>query len=622
MNLARTTKFAVAGLAAVGLVAINLAGPSQAATRSTVVLVQSNTMTSLNSSTPETNLTTNADIAYLTGMGFIYYDNTPKLIRNTTFGSFKIVKNKANDFRVKYTVNPGRVWSDGTPITGVDLLLSHVLSSSAYSKKAGLGDPSSEENVPAFNSLGYNGVYDSNVVGLPALSADKMSVTIRYKSFQPDWEILGPGPSPVHALVLMADGKKGLQSASANTAAKDKFLAAFKGYTTATLKKIAKVWSEDYNIKNVNSNTNDLLLVGNGAYLVSGAVADQSTTMTANPKYNSGPALSGIKTIVFKYIADGTAAAQALANKEIDIYSGQPTADSVAQLKGIAGATVVGGVNSCYEHIDLRVDDVAGMDQEYTGVFANSTNAAKNKKAKDLRRAFLLAVPRQQIIDTLIKPINPKAVVLNSVFTLPGQPEYSAIVNNSGVKAFSEGTQAQRTAKALALVKQYYPSAGSGSTPVKVRLLWGQPSNQRRAAEAQLIKAEVAKAGFAVDAAGTSGWGGYLADAEFDAMFFAWCPTSVSQTGTNANFQSDGGNNFLGYNSPAMDKVLKSLETYLTPAQIRGKYVQAETLLIQEALTLGIFQHPQVTAFNSALKNVKPAPLSPNLVWNFWEWKY
>jgi peptide/nickel transport system substrate-binding protein len=556
----------------------------------------------------------------MTGAGFNYYNSSANLVKNTAFGSYKIIKNTPSDFRVQYTVNKGKVWSDGTAITGVDLLMSHVLASSAYSVKAGLGDPKNTEKAPAFNSINYGGVYDSNVVGLPTLSADNQSVTIRYKSFQPDWEILGPGASPVHALVQLGNGKTKLGSASENTAAKAAFLAAFKSYNSAALNKIAKVWSSSYNIKSVNSSTNPLLLVGNGAYKITAAVADQSVTLGLNAKYNSGPKTSGIKTVVFKMVSDGTAAAQALANKEIDIYQGQPTADAVAQLKAISGVTVIGGTNSCFEHVDVRQGSI--NDTDYTGPFAASNNATKNAKAKDLRTAFLLAFPRQEIVDKLVKPINSKAVVVNSSFTLPGQTGYNDIVKGSGVSKFTAGTQATRTAAALALVKKHYPTAEADSKSVAIKILWGQPSNTRRAAEAALIKAELAKAGFDADTNGTSGWSAFLDDNKYDAAFFAWCPTSTSQTGTNANFQSDGGNNFTGFNNALMDSTLKSLEQKLTPAQITAKYLAAEKILISDAVTLPIFQHPAATAVNSALKNVKPAPLSPTLVWNFWEWKY
>jgi peptide/nickel transport system substrate-binding protein len=223
MKVTRFTKGAVAITAAFGLV-VGVIAPANATTRTTLVLVESNALTSLNANTPDTNLTINADIAYVTGMGFNYYDNHSTLKRNTILGSYKIIKNTAKDLRVMYTINKGKLWSDGAPITGVDLLLSHVISSGAYSKKAGLGDPTNAKTVPAFNSGGYGGVYDTHVVGLPVLSKDQMSVTVRYDSFQPDWQISGPAPSPVHALEELAAGKTKLGTAKENLAATAKFL--------------------------------------------------------------------------------------------------------------------------------------------------------------------------------------------------------------------------------------------------------------------------------------------------------------------------------------------------------------------------------------------------------------
>jgi peptide/nickel transport system substrate-binding protein len=607
---------AIAGLAAMGL------SPATAATRTTVTLVSSNAVSSLNPSTPETNLTINNDVKYVTSMGFNYYDNSRALKKNTTFGSYKITKNTSGNFQVTYTVNKGKVYSDGTEITGVNLLLSHILNSSAYSKKAKLGDPADSEKTPAFNSLGYGGIYDENVVGLPKLSADGYSVTITYKKFLPDWEIIGPGPAPVHALVQMAQGKTKLGTPAQGKKDAATFLKWFNGYDAVNLAKVAKIWSEDYNIKTVNGSTNPLLLVDNGAYKIKSAVADQNVTLVLNTKYNSGPKTSGIKTIVFRMIADGTAAAQALANREIDIYQGQATADAVAQLTAMKGVTVIGGTNACYEHMDLRIGAGAGEATEYTGVFASSNNAAKNAKARDLREAFLLAVPRQSIVDKLIKPINSKAVLVGSTFLLPGQNGYDTVVKSSGAAKYIAGTEATRLAASLKLVQKYFPNAADGSKSVKVNLLWGAPSNQRRAAQAQLIVAAAAKAGFEVVAPGVAAWSGQLASNDYDAAFFAWCPTSVSQTGTNANFQSDGANNFIGYNNPVLDSILKKLEGKLTPAGITAQILAAEKLIQKDAVSLAIFQHPAATAHNSTLKNVKPAPLSPNLVWNFWEWKY
>ena len=154
MKLNRSAKVALAAASVTALV-LGVAAPAVAATRTTVVIVASNALTSLNPGTPDTNLVTNSDVAYLSGSGFTYYDDKKTLVRNTTFGSFKVVKNTNSDFRVQYTVNPGRLWSDGTPISGEDLLLSHILLSSDYSKAAGLGDPADTKVVPAFNTINY-----------------------------------------------------------------------------------------------------------------------------------------------------------------------------------------------------------------------------------------------------------------------------------------------------------------------------------------------------------------------------------------------------------------------------------------------------------------------------------
>ena len=607
------TVASVAGLTIAGLVAI----PAANAARSTVVIHETNSFTSLNNATPDTNLVTNSNVAYLTGMGFNYYDDKKNLVANEVLGSYKVVRNRSNDFQVQYTINKGRLWSDGTEIDARDMLLGHVLQSSDYSKSAGLGDPASETTPPVFNSISYGGVYDSKVVGLPVISADKMSVTIKFSAPIPNWQLFGLGVSPAYTMVHIADGKKSLQPVAANNAAKDAIIKAIQGKDTAFLKKIAKVWNEAYNIQTIDSNTNPLLLVSNGAYLVKSAVKDQSITMVTNPKYNSGPKTTGaIDTVIFRFIADGTAASQALANGEIDLYQGQATADAVSQLKAMKGVTVLGGVNACYEHIDLRVDSEQGSKEVFSGPFANS-----NPNAKKLRTAFLLAYPREEIVEKIIKPVNPNAVVVNSTFVLPGQANYDKITAGNGSKKYSEGTQEQRTAAALKLVRSVYPKASATNPGFTVKLMVPSP-NARRAQQAALVVPALAKAGIKVEALPTTGWSGKLSSNAFDAFFFAWCPSSVTQTGTNANFQSDGGNNFYGWKNATLDSTLKKLESVIPDAAVDRYYIQAERIITDQAWSLGIFAHPAVTAFNSSLKGIKPAPLTPNLVWNFWEWSY
>jgi peptide/nickel transport system substrate-binding protein len=612
MKLTRGAKFALAVVASSAL-AVSLLTPAQAATRSTVVIHDTNSLTGFNSNTPDTNLTVNGAVGYLSGIGFNYYDDKKNVIQNKVFGSYKIVKNKSDDFRVQYTVNPGRLWSDGTPITGVDLLLSHITGSNKYSKDAGLGDPDSD-SVPAFNSNGYGGTYSDNIVGEPVLSADKMSVTLQYKKRIANWDLFGPGVNAVHTMVLMSEGKKALGTVAENNAARDRFLTAFTTKNTATLKAIGKVWSEAYTITQVDASTNPLLFVGNGGFLVESAVTKSSVTLKVNPKYNSGPALSGgIDTVIYKFISDGTAAAQALANGEIDIYQGQATADAVAALKKLTNVTIKGGIQSCYEHWDTRVNAAPGQ-PDYVGIFKGHGG-----KGADLRKAFLLSIPREEITEKLIRPINADAVVLGSTFLAPGQEGYDRLVATNG-SSFYAGNQDAKNAKALRLIKKHFPTA-SPSNPIKVKVLV-PGNNSRRAAEFALAKANAIKAGIDLQGDVQASWSPKIQLSEYDAAFFAYCQTAVSQAGTNANFIIGGGNNRYGVALPALDTILNKLQFPLDNRSMVSLMIQAERIIHAEGLTVGVFQFPAVTAFNKELKGVKPAPLSPTLVWNYWDWSY
>jgi peptide/nickel transport system substrate-binding protein len=616
----RVTVRSLLALASVSAIAVTgvITAPAHAATRSTVVIAESNAFTSLNNATPDTNLVTNSDVAYLTGIGFNYYDNKKQLLDNKELGSYGIVKNTASDFRVKYTISPGSVWSDGVPITASDMLLGHILASTVYSKKAGLGDPKGSA-VPAFNSLNYGAVYDTHVVGLPIISSDNMSATIQYDARIPDWKLQGPGLWPVHALELMAAGKTSLPSVAEGTAASAKFAEDFANYNTAALKKMGDIWSTGYNTDNINSSTNPLLLVCSGAFQVQSAVATQSVTLVANSKYNTGPALHGIDTVVLKFVADGTPSAQALSNGEIDIYAGQPTADTVAAFKAIARATTVGGSAVLYEHVDLRVGDGQGQSDHYTGPFAMSGG----EKAKDLRTAFLLAYPRSDIVTRLVQPINSNAVVLDSTWVLPDSSNYKSLTQANGGKIWARGTQVSRTKKALALVRKWYPTVGNGNMPISLKLLYGQPSNARRASEAALLKAAEAKVGFDVNTTPTQGWSAHLNENKWDLEFFAWNASAIVQAGNCETFKTGGANNFIGYSNGTVDSTCKQLEAVtLNDRKVLALYQAAERAVNGDAVTLGIFQHPAFAAYNSNLVNFKLAPLSPSIVWNYWEWHY
>jgi len=641
------------GMAAAGALAFTgLAGIStsaDAATKSTLIIGDGVGWSSLNPGNPDYNSAINADVAYLTGQGFWYYDNKPSLVANTDFGTYANIKNTPKDFEVTYTVKKGQVWSDGTPIDAVDLLLSHVLSSSKYSIAAGLGDPASDAG-PLFKSGGYGGGYDLHEVGLPVLSKDHMSLTIKFDEPQPNWKVETPGPSAVHTLEELAAGKTTLQSASANLAAKALFLADFtnasKGVAAAKARmaQMADVWSNAYNFDTTSYDraAKPLLAVGNGPYSVkSFDFANKTLTLDLNSKFSSGHKVNAakpVKTIVFKFVADGTASVQALQNGDINLYQGSPGAAGYSTLQTLqTGGTVnlAGGVSATYEHIDLRTGDGPGTSDNYNGLFAES----HGQKGKDLRLAFLLAFPRKAILDTQLKPFNPKAALLNSNFTLNGSTRYPTITKLNGLTTvhsvtisgkkysynFNVTTDAQQAANealALKLVQKWYPTADNGKDLAALHVNLIRSGRQMRVENNALIVAHEGNAGFTVSNQTTAGWSGKLSNNEFDAEEFAWTPNAITQNGSNANYLSDGGNNHCGWFDESLDSTLHQLDSVLSEKDITNISGQAEGVITSHAWTLPIFQWVQVTAYSKGVFGVKPSSLSPTYAWNYWEWHF
>jgi peptide/nickel transport system substrate-binding protein len=391
---------------------------------------------------------------------------------------------------------------------------------------------------------------------------------------------------------------------------------------------MGKVWTESYNIKTVNSATNKLLLISNGGYIVESAVADASITLVRNPKYNSGPALSTVnpvKKIVIKTIENDTAAVQALRNGEVDIYyNTNPTIAGNASLKAQgANITVLTKKGAGYSHFNLRVGEPFGGEDPYRGPFFGNS-----QKAKDIRTAFLYVIPRQQMVDNFIQPLDPVAnggaVIkpMDTHFAFQGTTMYNDITKATGMSKYTTGTQAERTAKALALVKKYYPTASATDSKITVKLMFANASALRTSL-AQLIKAEAAKAGFDVNIAGSGNFSGDIPNVEYDATMFGYGLTAVSQATATAIYKSNGGNNAYGWNNAAVDAEVRKLESsILTPKQAAAARIAIEKISVANAWGFPLYQNLTTAASNKDLKNFKPAPLGANLVWNYWEWKF
>ena len=92
MKAKRSLRVLVAVAFTAASFSVGAIAPAQAEVKSTVIMLSTADITSLNSGTSDGNTSYNAISGSLTGMGFSYYNSDTKLVMNTKFGTMKIAK--------------------------------------------------------------------------------------------------------------------------------------------------------------------------------------------------------------------------------------------------------------------------------------------------------------------------------------------------------------------------------------------------------------------------------------------------------------------------------------------------------------------------------------------------
>ena len=593
-----------AAVAALGTSAVVLAGcalpyQSQVIKDTAITVAWNDIASEFNSSSASGNNTANAIVTYIVNSGFNYYDETPALLKQEDFGTYE--KTSDSPLTVKYTVKDGVKWSDGVDVDGADELLAWV---------AGYGYFKNDDGSYLFLHAAPR---DDLASKLPTL--DGRTITYEYDKPFVDWELnFGIGVS-AHGTVMQA-----YPEITDPAEAKKQFIEAVTNKDVKWLQKVADVWNTGYQITDATAADTDPatgkkknLFLSNGAYRVEEVVADDHVTLVANPLYTWGPSPK-YERITIREIGDPTAAVQAVDNGDVQAASGQPTADLLALVKELKNGSYAGGDEASFEHIDLTFDN--------GGPFDPATYGGDEKKALAVRQAFLLSIPRDQILENIIKPLNPAAELRNALTVVPGSPNYDTITagNNSD---FFGGTDAERVAKA----KDLLASAGV-TTPIDVKF-WYPEGNVRRGQEFELIQANAVQAGFNVIDTSEPDW--MFTDPSVfpinphDAVIFAWQSTSLAISGNDQMYGMDGdGNakpsNFQHYKNQSVVDNLAALETETDPAKQAELQVKIEKSLFDDAASLPIFQFPGLTWWDNGVEGITPAPLSPNYFWNFWEW--
>jgi peptide/nickel transport system substrate-binding protein len=509
---------------------------------------------SYNQDTADGHASANAVVVNPVIGGFWAFKPDGSIQPDTNFGTYQKVSD--NPLTVKYSINPKAVWSDGVPVECDDMVLD-------WMAQSGLNK--------AFLPAGTAGYEQMNP---PQCKAGDKDVTITYKTPFADWNAMfGQGEIvPAHIVEKQAGMTK-------------KFVDYAKTPTSPDLKKAIDFWNKGWAL-NPGQLKKDIM-PSSGPYMIDNWSAGQSLTLKANPKYWGTPPKTG--TIVLRYIA-GNQMAQALQNGEAQIMDPQPQTDIVNQLKGMGNqVNFTTGEQFSWEHIDFN----------FKGEF----------KDKNLREAFAKCIPRQQIVDNLIKPQNAEAKILEARWQYSFQPGYNELAQTGGQKY---------DAVDIAGAKQLL-----GGKTVTVKVGWRkdpQALNKRRVDTLALIQASCKQAGFNVVDAGTPTFFQKEWPAgQWDVAMFAW-QGSPLVSGNAGIYNTGGGQNPQGYSNPQVDKLITQLfQTTDTNAQI-GLEKQIETILWTDLFNVPLFTFPAVYAATKNVQGVVYNPTQADVIWNAGDW--
>ena len=546
-------------------------GSDAAASDKSVSIAITNVFSSLNVGTAEGNSDTNGIIAQMTNRGFYTVTNTFDIRHNEWFGTYSMTE-EGEGIKVDYKVNDDQKWSDGNDIDKGDLLLAWATQSGHFDSEDG--------ELTYFDFAGETAGLGGAEV--PVVSEDGRSISFTYPKAFADWEIAYDIDKPAHVVAELAGMTEDELIETIETAT--------PGEENENLRKIADAWNTGYNTTTFPSN--EALTVGNGPYLVTAVEENQSVTLTANPNYQ-GDKKPAIGEVVLKIQGDVATQIQALQNGEVNAVAPQASIDTVSQLEALSGVVTETQPDQSYDHLDLNVKEGSPFADE------------------NVRKAFLLTVPRQDIVNKLIKPMDANAEVLNSQLYVASDAEnYAKTVESNNSSEYPSDDMDANIAKAKELL--------GGQTPT-IRILYNN-KNSNRINSFQMIKESAEKAGFVVVDAGSEQWSSLLPTGDYEASIFGWVSSGVGNEALGQIFKTGSSSNFTGYSNATVDAAADEIMTITDTARIEELKMQADGELFKDGYGLPLFQSIAVTSVSDTITGVEPKPGQYPLTWNIEEW--
>ncbi|HLS48455.1 MAG TPA: ABC transporter substrate-binding protein, partial [Actinomycetaceae bacterium] len=501
---------------------------------------------------------------------FTYFGTDGTIHPNEELGTFEAVSE--DPLIVEYTIHEDAVWSDGEPIDYADAVFRWATQNPNFAD---------DEGAPLFDAVSH--ALGEYVPTPPEGEMGGKDFTLNYETPYADWQLLIDKFYPAHVVAR----ELGLST--------EEFTQAILDEDMDVITEAAEFWDSGWDNPQPGQLPDEELIPVSGPYTYSNWEAGQYITLEANEAYWGTPPATS--RLTFRFM-DASTHVQALENGDLNVSQGQATVDTLEQLEALGeGFALQTGDTLTWEHLDFNFN---------RGVFSDEEGGL------ELREAFAKCVPREQIVNNLIKPISEDAVVMNAREVFPFQDDYEDVV--------SQAYDGQYDEVDLAGAEQLIDDSGI-DTPIDVRITY-TAGNTRRSDQVAAIKSSCDQIGFNIIDSGTDDFSDrfFTGSGEpWEVALFAWAGSGQIASGRNI-YMSGMPQNGGGFANEELDEAWRTLSNTADEAVHAEQRPIIERILWENLHGIPLFAHPGVIGYDSSIDHIRFTAAQDQVPWNAEQW--
>ncbi|HXY93478.1 MAG TPA: peptide ABC transporter substrate-binding protein [Acidimicrobiia bacterium] len=353
--------------------------------------------------------------------------------------------------------------------------------------------------------------------------------------------------------------------------------------------------------------------IASGPMMVQSFSPGHQVTLVPNKNYWGKKAT--VSKVVF--VPTGDSEVNAFRAGEVDMIYPQNQIGLRKRIESADGAKYASSLGPQWEHFDM-LTTVPGLDD------------------LAVRKAIATAMPRQQIVDRVVKDANANASVLDNTMWMTNQAAYQP--NWNIYPASGDVNAANQMLDAAGWTRG--PDGVRQKNGVKLAFTVGTTTgNQARELSEQIMQAQFKKIGVkltiknAPDMLDTK-----IVGFDYQTILFAWVgspdpysnnviwlsgaiPQKCSPRLARAQECDYSGLNYTKLRDPALDEILNATDREPDAAKRAALYNQADVQLAQnDVTTIPLFQKPTQLGYRNTITGVRDNPTVDGFTWNIEDW--